>query len=188
MNEQAVNERIPHRRALRPDAQAFDEIRLVTVPRYKTSGLSGDQWRVSVRVELWRKGRKIHEEYYNKMAYAVQFLAHVYHRAIDDGKAYFAGESEGEVAFCDQEGCHQPATVTYKLKKEYCPSGHATDPYEHDPRPLVRKFCQRHSQRGDAGLDDADDNYEAIEGGITPARVEDRRESAFGGTVEFKLE
>lgn len=25
----------------RPDAQAFDEVRIVTIPRYKESGLSG---------------------------------------------------------------------------------------------------------------------------------------------------
>lgn len=45
------------RRALRPDAQACDEIRIYTVPRYKTSGLSGDEWRISAVTEFYRKGR-----------------------------------------------------------------------------------------------------------------------------------
>ena len=28
-----------------PDDEWYDEVRIVTVPRYKTSGLSGDEWR-----------------------------------------------------------------------------------------------------------------------------------------------
>gem|GEM_PF-6705725 len=43
------------RYALRPDAQAFDEIRIVTVPRYKTSGLSGDEWRISAMIQFFAK-------------------------------------------------------------------------------------------------------------------------------------
>ena len=42
-------------RDLKPDAQAFDAVRITTVPRYKTSGLSGDEWRISAHVELLRK-------------------------------------------------------------------------------------------------------------------------------------
>jgi len=48
-------------RALRPDAQAFDEVRIVTVPRYKTSGMSGDEWRISATIQFMRKGRIVHE-------------------------------------------------------------------------------------------------------------------------------
>jgi hypothetical protein len=54
------------RRALRPDAQAFDEVRIVTVPRYKISGLSGDEWRISSHIEFYRKGRKVHERGFGK--------------------------------------------------------------------------------------------------------------------------
>lgn len=45
--------------ALRPDAQAFDEIRIVTVPRYKQSGLSGDEWRIHAEAPSW--SRRSHE-------------------------------------------------------------------------------------------------------------------------------
>ena len=41
---------------MRPNAQGFDEVRLVTVPRYKTSELSGDEWRISICAEYFRNG------------------------------------------------------------------------------------------------------------------------------------
>jgi len=47
--------------ALRPDANSFDEIRIRTIPRYKTSGLSGDEWRISMVTEFLRKGKVVHE-------------------------------------------------------------------------------------------------------------------------------
>jgi hypothetical protein len=96
-----------------------------------------------------------------------------YLHAQDSGKGYFAGEDD----ICDQEGCSDVATVTLRLKQEFCRNGHASDPYEHDTRPLVRKFCARHSTRGDCGLEDADSNYEIIAGDRTQPKVEDVKES-----------
>lgn len=48
---------------LRPDAQAFDEVRIVTVPRYKQSGLSGDEWRISAAIRLYRKDGGVGSDY-----------------------------------------------------------------------------------------------------------------------------
>lgn len=146
------------RTAMRPDAQAFDEVRLVTVPRFKTSGLSGDEWRISGEIQLYRKGKLIETRAVKNIEMAMAFAPSVYYGACDDGKAFFAGE-EGT---CDQEGCGEPATVFYRMKKEFCRSGHESDPYEFNKEPLVRKFCEKHSHRGDCGLDDADVNYEPI--------------------------
>lgn len=173
----------PHeRRAIKPDSQAFDEIRLVTVPRYKTSGMSGDEWRISVKFEFYRKGEKVHESGgIRNMETAVAFLPAEFYRAIDDGKAYFAGESDK----CDQEGCAETATVTYRLKKEFCRHGHETDPYDFDKRPLLRKFCERHSTRGDCGLEDADRNYELISGEANQPSGIDVKPSGFGGTIKL---
>lgn len=148
-----------HRLALRPDAQGFDEVRIVTVPRWKTSGMSGDEWRISARIELWRKGKLIVDKSFRNVETACAFASSVYLSAIDDGQAFFAGDG----LTCDQEGCSDPATVFLKLKAEYCRSGHKTDPYEHDQRALLRCFCQSHSKRGDCGLEDADSNYEKID-------------------------
>lgn len=167
------------RRALKPDAQAFDEVHIVTVPRYKTSGLSGDEWRISARMEFWRKGKKIAERFLRNVETACIFAASEYLHLIDDGKAHFAGEDD----LCDQEGCHELSTVTYRLKQEFCREGHATDPSRYDPRPLVRKFCARHSQRGDCGLEDADRNYEIMSGDVSKPQVQDVKPSVFGGVI-----
>lgn len=145
---------------LRPDAQAFDEIRIVTVPRYKTSGMSGDEWRISARIEFYRKGRKVHEETgLRNVETAAKFLAYEHARASDNGHAYFATEGDR----CDQEGCAERATVQYRKLFDYCRSGHKTNPLELFPdRWTVRQFCDRHKQRGDCALDDADVNYELL--------------------------
>jgi hypothetical protein len=144
-------------RALKPDAQAFDEVRIFTVPRYKTSGLSGDEWRISATIQLLRKGKVVAERGAGTVESAAQFLPAFILQSIDDGLGYFAGE--GDV--CDQEGCSNPATVTYKLKKHYCKEGHESEIVF---GAQIRRFCQKHSKRGDCGLDDADRNYELLEG------------------------
>lgn len=142
------------RRALRPDAQACDEIRIFTVPRYKMSGLSGDEWRISATIQFYRKGKLIKESSYSNMEYAVRLLDKDFIDLSCGGGAYYAGEGN----LCDQEGCDSEATVKYRLKKEFCNSGHGTD----CDRPVVRLFCDEHKTRGDCGLEDADANYERV--------------------------
>lgn len=137
--------------ALRPDAQAFDEVRIVTVPRYKTSGLSGDEWRISARVGFYRKGSLCHETSFSSIEYACGYLYAEYNNAISNGKAYFGGDG----IHCDQEGCSKPKTVTYRLLSQFCREGHETRPLA----PTYRHFCDEHKRRGDCGLDDADRNY-----------------------------
>lgn len=137
--------------ALRPDAQPFDEIRLKTVPRYKTSGLSGDEWRISVDIEFYRNGKLICTSSVSKMDYAVGYIFSRYHDAIDNGHAYFAGDG----IHCDQEGCAEPYTVRYRVLNKY--EGYSKIPLD---TPSYRHFCDGHKRRGDCGLDDADNNYE----------------------------
>lgn len=140
------------RRARKPDAQAFDEVRFVTVPRYKTSGLSGDEWRISITIQFYRNGQLVHESGgYSKMETAMGFAYADYCRAVDEGYACFAGEGD----FCDQEGCSEKATVKCTLKASYCRDGHKSELHNE----CYRLFCKKHSTRGDCGLDDADKNY-----------------------------
>lgn len=138
-------------RALRPDAQAFDEVRITTVPRWKDSEMSGSEWRISAKIEFLRKGIVKHENYFGDVQTACGFAYAEMMRAQDDGKAYFAGEAE----FCDQESCKEIGTVRKYLKKSWCRSGHAEELHQ----PTYRLFCEKHSRRGDCGLDDADTNY-----------------------------
>lgn len=136
---------------LRPDAQAFDEVRIVTVPRYKQSGLSGDEWRISASIQLYRKGKLIVERGCGTVEAATAILPGFWLECIDNGKGFFGGDG----VHCDQEGCAALATVRYRKKADYCRQGHKTEPH----RPTYRHFCDRHETRGDCGLDDADVNY-----------------------------
>lgn len=151
-----------YRRALKPDAQAFDEIKFITVPRYKMSGMSGDEWRISIKMEFWRKGKLIHTEEFagQNMEKAMTFASHNYARACDNGLGLFAGEYN----CCDQEGCSKQATVTYKLKNEACNRCGDTKPAgEITGQAVIRKFCIEHKTRGDSSLEDQDKNYEKID-------------------------
>lgn len=153
-------------RTIKPDAQAFDEIRIVTAPRFKESELSGDEWRISSVIQLWRKGALVHEANGGRnVETAIMLLGAAFLTACDDGLGYFAGERH----VCDQEGCSLPATVSLRLKKGLNRDG--------TERPLsfggeYRMFCDRHRVRGDCGLEDADDNYEVIP---TPTETSDGR-------------
>ena len=140
--------------AIRPDAQAFDEVRIVTVPRYKQSGLSGDEWRISAEIQYFRKGEHIFSTHYRNVEIACGFAFADYVRGIDEGKAYFAGTGK----LCDQEGCAKPATVHYKLKKLFSREGYESVPTQ----TTMRHFCDEHKTRGDCGLEDADRNYELV--------------------------
>lgn len=142
--------------AQRPDAQGFDEVRIITKPRYKTSGLSGDEWRISAETQFLRKGVVVHTTGHRNVETAAGFLYADMLTAQDDGKAWFGGGGDT----CDQEGCSEKAIIVYRLKKAYCREGHATDPH----RETFRQFCEKHKTRGDCGLDDADVNYEKVSG------------------------
>src|SRR5262245_2008064 len=131
--------------ALRPDAQGFDEVRIVTVPRYKESELSGDEWRISATIQLLRKGKVIVERGCGTVEAACTLVGGFYMEAQDNGLGHFAGDG----IHCDQEGCADAATVRYQLKANYCRSGHRSEPSS----PEFRHFCERHKTRGDCSLE-----------------------------------
>jgi hypothetical protein len=71
-------------RDIRPNAQGFDEIRLITVPRYKQSGMSGDEWRISVKAQYFRKGElKFEENISHDMETACSFMGYKYQIACE---------------------------------------------------------------------------------------------------------
>lgn len=139
---------------LRPDHQMFDEVKIVTVPRYKESEISGDEWRISSCLQFLCKGIVMHERCFSDIKTAIDFI----------GAEYWVGAEQGrerineENAYCDQEGCVKKPTVFYKLKKQFNSDGDIKK-YQFDQH---RSFCERHKRRGDCGLEDADTNYEEI--------------------------
>lgn len=145
--------------AIKPDAQAFDEIRLVTIPRFKQSELSGDEWRISVNIEFYRNGIKIHETWGgHEMEAACGHLYSKLHETTDNGIGYFAGDG----IHCDQEGCSNKATVLYKIKQRYCVGGGKCGQKKESYGDEHRCFCEKHKHRGNSDLEDNDDNYELV--------------------------
>lgn len=182
--QEAKEKKVRYTRALRPDAQPFDEIRIRTVPRFKTSEVSGDEWRIAAVVELRRKGRTVHCETRRNIEVAAAHLSSIIDEAIDDGKAFYAG-MEG---ICDQEGCLENATVVYRRKMAVCCQCGSSKPdecgFKNRVERSIRAFCQRHAVRGNASLDDRDDNYELIAGDPKAVDEEDKSQAVLIGIVD----
>lgn len=152
------------RRAKRPGAQYFDEVTITTVPRWKESELSGDMWRTSAKLRIKCKGRTIIDKDFPDVENATIKAGAILLKATER----FLGEPVTKGDTCDQEGCSNPSTCTYKIAYTYDNDGTCKDPYSlyslNSSLPLVRKFCDEHKDRGDCALEDANDNYTLLEG------------------------
>jgi hypothetical protein len=147
-------------RASRPDGQFVDEIRIVTVPRWKESEMSGDEWRISARIDFYKKGVVVGSKGARDVGMAARFVDWF----------LVSGRENGEIDtpntlgdFCDQEGCCEPWTTKLRLKKRYGRDGNVIEQKWMKDVIEYRAFCDRHKMRGDCGLDDADANYEPME-------------------------
>lgn len=149
------------RRADRPDSQFVDEVRIVTVPRWKESELSGDEWRISARIDFYRKGVVVGSQGARDIAMAVRFADWFLVSGRENGKIDVPN-TLGDC--CDQEGCCKPWTTKLRLKARYGRDGKVIPPsaWMKDVTEY-RAFCDEHKERGDCGLDDADRNYEPTE-------------------------
>jgi hypothetical protein len=139
------------------DDEFCDEINIKIVPRFKSSDLSGDEWRVSAVVQLFRKGMMYAEKSYNNMNSALLCLGSFF---TDDahGNGYPIEAIDHERAKCDQPGCSEDAVNHYKKKREHVGDGFMVRK-EHEVR---CKFCIKHSERGDSDLEDCDSNLEKV--------------------------
>jgi len=153
--------------------QRFDKITIHTVPRFKTSSLSGNEWRFNARIDIKKKGRILLTSYAHDTQSAAEKLPEILSQH-ELTKAVMETSMED---LCDQEGCSEPWTRSYKLKKLRCADcGHTKDDLG---TTSVAKFCDRHATRGDCGIEDSDDNYEKDELPDVPVREEDRARSGF---------
>lgn len=167
-----------------PNAEGVDEIRMKVVPRFKTSDLSGDEWRVSTLIEFFRKGVKVFERSFHSMENAAKFLPWVLGVELVEGPdAPKEGIFRADADECHQAGCPEKAVNIYRLKKTFSDQGEELLPdhlFEYR-----RSFCQKHSHRGDCGREDSDRNYELVEGeGGKVIDPEDVSPSGFGGVVD----
>lgn len=140
-------------KAYRPDGQRFDKVDIYTVPRWKESELSGDEYRISANADLYYKGHLVKRMTFSDVEGAIRYL--------DGALAYWreSGEDFGRIddsMLCDQESCSRVADVKYKRKQAFTQHGDPTDLYDFS---LYRVFCNQHKTRGDCSRDDADHNY-----------------------------
>jgi len=165
-----------------PDEAIFDTIIFQTVPRFKTSDLSGDEWRIRIKVGFFYKGHLVFEKGYTQYKYAVAELPYLFLN-MGQEKDFKHIPTEEREKLCDQPGCSDEAVSTYKLKEIYTKFGDG--PLESTWNE-TRAFCHRHLQRGDCGRDDADHNYVVLDGpgpdGSTMLAT-DESPNVFGGTI-----
>lgn len=143
------------------DFESFDRIEFVVVPRYKTSGLSGDEWRQHVQVNFYFKGEIVHEEGYRDMQTALMLAPGAYFKAtcpIPDRVL----EME-RIGLCDQPSCASPSIGRLELKQEF-ERGRRLHEDETKFGRYYRQFCAKHIRRGDCSREDSDDNYIPLDG------------------------
>lgn len=159
------------------DRQLFDEVSIRTVPRFKTSILSGNEWRMNAGIEFKRKGQILYTEHAGNAAHAASRLTEITRTS----EFQEAVQKLDVSALCDQEGCSEPWTRKYKLKKTYCHGCAKPSEFYEQERTRsvdVACFCDRHSDRGDASYEDSNDNYEMDDAMPVPPRPEDKSQAA----------
>jgi hypothetical protein len=210
------------------------KLRAYIVPRYKTSGLSGDEWRISAHLEVGTTGSpKLLTHQFHRMKMLLTYAPHFLYaeaRYVLDAPAarlvvrrkgvvlmqqHFAtfGDAamgmawhvtvanEGSKAIpwhhltdaeererCQQVGCSEPPKNVYRLKKLQVGNGRLMVEPEYDFTGQFTWYCSRHTERGDCGLEDADENMTLVEGsGVPVVRPEDESPSMVGGVIEVTL-
>lgn len=147
---------------LHDDRHYFDEIHIRTIPRFKESELSGDEWRVSARIELMKKGETVFDTSFSNIDYCARWLPF---GLVSD--AWFADSMTREIGkhYCDQPGCNETAISILRIITHYNAQGELAS---YQPDYMHRKFCHNHLQRGNADMEDRDSNYEWVEGEKPP--------------------
>ena len=146
----------------------YDQVNIVTIPRFKSSAASGSEWRIRARLELRYKGRLEYASEHANVDEVLRELPLTLHRAANSfmriDSHFHEHENTGE-PLCDQEGCAELATTAYRVLRRPCRECGARDAPEWAcTRQSSRYFCARHSFRGDGGIDDAQSNYEHVAG------------------------
>jgi hypothetical protein len=138
-----------------PDDEGIDRIVIEKVPRFKESGISGDEWRTSAKVSCYRKGALVFEVTRGDLRAAVACLPRDLLEMPDHSSVALWGY-DGSV--CMQPGCSDPAVVKKTIRQEFSANGEGPLPISGGDR-HARAFCAKHATRGDASREDSDSNY-----------------------------
>ena len=167
------------------DDEYVDEVRIRIIPRFKTSEASGDEWRVSAVTELRRKGVIMHERSYHNIEAAAAHLPWLL-MTWTEGDGIPTAQLRADDALCHQPGCENAAIVVYEIKTIYDGRRGFPEPAERKYGRSLRAFCARHARRGDADLEDSDQNYSLVSGDSTAKPVaSDAAPAVFGGVVKL---
>jgi hypothetical protein len=139
-----------------PACEGIDRIEITCVERWKTSELSGDEWRFSYVVRGYFKGVVVLEYSRNRLREAAAHLPFEIDRGRDDGAAK-QWQERREIS-CDPPGCPAEPTRWLELTDEYSRQGEGPLPQTVGIH-HYRKFCEAHKDRGDCAREDADANY-----------------------------
>lgn len=144
----------------RDDECYVDELRIITRERYKTSSLSGDEWRFHRVLQCFRKGVLLFEKAFNgTVADVASYAPWQMVEALENGEIAAVDDK----ALCFQPGCSNKATSEYEIIEEFGRQGERLHPDEQSFSHR-RKFCQKHLRRGDCGREDQDANYRVLSG------------------------
>lgn len=154
---------LPH-----PDAERFDSVTISTIPRWKESELSGDEYRFSYVVTFFRNGMAVAASSSGRSVKDALILAY---QKFDNIETIDNGGFMGPLdEFCCQPSCSNLWVVLMHPIKRYSKRGEElVRPYGEDD---VRAFCEQHRHRGDCALDDADINYKIVEERFPPDWME----------------
>lgn len=147
------------------DDEWIDDIHLRVVPRFKTSELSGDEWRISAVVEFSRKGHIVKTEPYHDLRTALAYISKYSASNMYPGNLGIIGDVVDTLVqdYCMQPGCSEPWTVEYNMTTQGC--SHCGDVKQVEFTEHHRRFCEQHKNRGDSSLDDSERNYVDINAG-----------------------
>ena len=152
------------------DDELIDRVTIDCVPRFKTSGLSGDEWRVSYVVRLYRKGHLMVENWYTRLRYAIAALPWVVatwtEGSDEDTERRWSAFLRIEDSLCHQVGCGEPATVIVKLTRLTSVDGAYI--VDESSFTYLRAFCDRHATRGDSDREDNDADCVVVSGERRP--------------------
>jgi hypothetical protein len=151
--------RLWHRRL--PNFEAFDKITMEVVPRYKTSYMSGDEWRTSISIRFFFKGEEVAVAGARDMQAALLLLGRYW---VEHQEPIPTRVIEIEEKKCSQPGCSSDAVARLEVKRLTADDGHWLDPSEFASFRHFRRFCARHVRRGDCSREDSDDNYMPMDG------------------------
>jgi hypothetical protein len=148
------------------DESFFDTLTIECVERWKESELSGDEWRFSFVVTLWRKGMMVRTRSFSRMQWAKEWMPSASPAEMDEDMRVPPGQvawtREADEELCCQPGCVSVAVVEYRRLKDWCSTCGNAPESKYAGWDTRRRFCLRHMGRGDCALDDADHNYEAM--------------------------